>query len=192
MNLSIVSDKIVFSILKDIKIGHLELTNYDGKNYSFGNIKDSLRADIKIKNKNFTFNLIRSGSVGLAESYMKDEFETNNLSNLIEITARNIKQIHKFSGLLDLSFINYIKSIFVKNTKNRSKTNISKHYDLGNEFFSLWLDKSLTYSSAIFDEKNKNLSDAQNNKYQKLIDLIKPGVGDKVLEIGCGWGGFAE
>ena len=192
MNLSTVSDKIVFSILKDIKIGHLELTNYDGKNYSFGNIKDSLHADIKIKNKNFTFNLIRSGSVGLAESYMKDEFETNNLSNLIEITARNIKQIHKFSGLLDLSFINYLKSIFVKNTKNRSKTNISKHYDLGNEFFSLWLDKTLTYSSAIFDEKNKNLSDAQNNKYQKLIDLIKPRVGDKVLEIGCGWGGFAE
>ena len=192
MNLSTVSDKIVFSILKDIKIGHLELTSYDGKNYSFGNIKDSLHADIKIKNENFTFNLIRSGSVGLAESYMKDEFETNNLSNLIEITARNIKQIHKFSGLLDLSFINYLKSIFVKNTKNRSKTNISKHYDLGNEFFSLWLDKTLTYSSAIFDEKNKNLSDAQNNKYQKLIDLIKPGVGDKVLEIGCGWGGFLE
>ena len=192
MNLSTVPDKIVFSILKDIKVGHLELTNYDGKKYSFGNIKDSLHADIKIKNKNFTFNLIRSGSVGLAESYMKDEFETNNLSNLIEITARNIKQIHKFSGLLDLSFINYLKSIFVKNTKNRSKTNISKHYDLGNEFFSLWLDKTLTYSSAIFDEKNKNLSDAQNNKYQKLIDLIKPRVGDKVLEIGCGWGGFAE
>ena len=192
MNLNTVSDKIVFSILKDIKVGHLELTNYDGKNYSFGSIEDTLKANIKIKNKNFTFNLIKSGSVGLAESYMNDHFETNNLSNLIEITARNIKQIHKFSGLLDFPFINYLKNIFIKNTKNRSKTNISKHYDLGNEFFSLWLDKTLTYSSAIFDEKNKDLSDAQNNKYQKLIDLIKPGTGDKVLEIGCGWGGFAE
>ena len=192
MNLNIVSDRIVFSILKDIKVGYLKLINYDGKNYNFGNIQDSLKANIKIKNKNFTFNLIKSGSVGLAESYMKGDFETDDLSNLIEITARNIKQIHKFSGLLDLSFINYLKNIFIKNTKNRSKTNISKHYDLGNEFFSLWLDKTLTYSSAIFDENNKNLSDAQNNKYQKLIDLIKPGVGDKVLEIGCGWGGFAE
>ena len=192
MNLNTVSDKIVFSILKDIKVGQLELTNYDGKKYSFGNPKDNLKANIKIKNKNFTFNLIKSGSVGLAESYMNDYFETNNLSNLIEITARNIKQIHKFSGLLDFPFINYLKNIFIKNTKNRSKTNISKHYDLGNEFFSLWLDKTLTYSSAIFDEKNKDLSDAQNNKYQKLIDLIKPGTGDKVLEIGCGWGGFAE
>ena len=192
MNLNIVSDKIVFGILKDIKVGHLKLTNHDGKTYNFGNIKDSLEANIKIKNKNFTSSLIKAGSVGLAESYMNDDFETNNLSNLIEITARNIKQIHKFSGLLDLSLINYLKNIFIKNTKNRSKTNISKHYDLGNEFFSLWLDKTLTYSSAIFDEKNKDLSDAQNNKYQKLIDLIKPGIGDKVLEIGCGWGGFAE
>ncbi len=192
MNLNIVSDKIVFRILKDIKFGHLELTNHDGKTYNFGNIKDSLKANIKIKNKNFTSSLIKAGSVGLAESYMNDDFETNNLSNLIEITARNIKQIHKFSGLLDLSLINYLKNIFIKNTKNRSRANISKHYDLGNEFFSLWLDKTLTYSSAIFDEKNKDLSDAQNNKYQKLIDLIKPGIGDKVLEIGCGWGGFAE
>ena len=192
MSLNIVSDKIVFGILKNIKIGHLELTNHNGKGYNFGNIKDPLKANIKIKNKNFTFDLIKSGSVGLAESYMKGDFETKNLSNLIEITARNIKQIHKFSGVLDLSFINYLKNIFIKNTKNRSKTNVSKHYDLGNEFFSLWLDKTLTYSSAIFDEKNKDLSDAQNNKYQKLIDLIKPGTGDKVLEIGCGWGGFAE
>ncbi len=192
MNLNFVSDKIVFGILKDIKVGHLKLTNPDGKTYNFGNIKDSLKANIKIKNKNFTSSLIKSGSVGLAESYMKGDFETNNLSNLIEITARNIKQIHKFSGLLDFSLINYLKNIFIKNTKNRSKANISKHYDLGNEFFSLWLDKTLTYSSAIFDEKNKDLSDAQNNKYQKLIDLIKPGIGDKVLEIGCGWGGFAE
>ncbi len=123
---------------------------------------------------------------------MRNEFETKNLSDLIEITARNIKQVHKFSGLLDLPFINFFKNILIKNTKNRSKENIAKHYDLGNEFFSLWLDKTLTYSSAIFDEKSKDLSEAQNNKYQKLIDLIKPSSGDKVLEIGCGWGGFAE
>ena len=130
--------------------------------------------------------------MGFAESYMRDEFETDNLSNLIEITARNIKIIYKFSGLLDFPLINFIKNLLIKNTKNRSKENIAKHYDLGNEFFSLWLDKTLTYSSAIFDEKTKDLSEAQNNKYQKLIDLIKPNNGDKVLEIGCGWGGFAE
>jgi len=192
MNLFKISDKIVFNTLNNIKFGYLEITNHSGELFKFGNPRDPLKAYLQIKKSNFTFNLIKGGSVGLAESYMRNEFETQNLSDLIEVTARNIKQIHKFSGLLDLPFINFFKNILIKNTKNRSKENIAKHYDLGNEFFSLWLDKTLTYSSAIFDEKNKNLSDAQNNKYQKLIDLIKPNNGDKVLEIGCGWGGFAE
>ena len=192
MNLFKISDKIVFNTLKNIEFGYLEVINHNGKLFKFGNSNDQLKADLKIKNPNFTFNLIKGGSVGFAESYMRNEFETKDLSNLIEVTARNIKQIHKFSGLFDLPLINFFKNIFIKNTKSRSKENIAKHYDLGNEFFSLWLDKTLTYSSAIFDEKNKDLSDAQNNKYQKLIDLIKPSNGDKILEIGCGWGGFAE
>ena len=192
MNFYNFADKIVFRILQDIDSGYLEITSFDGVIMKFGNPEDSLKASIRIKKPNFTFNLIRGGSIGFAESYMRDEFETNNLSNLIEITARNIKVIYKFSGLLDLPLVNFIKNIFVKNTKSRSKENIAKHYDLGNEFFSLWLDKTLTYSSAIFEEKNQDLSEAQNNKYQKLINLIKPKNGDKVLEIGCGWGGFAE
>ena len=192
MNLYNLSDTIVFKILRDIDFGYLEIINFDGTILKFGNPNDSLKANIKIKKQNFTFNLIKGGSISFAESYMKDEFETDNLSNLIEITARNIKIIHKFSGLLDLPLINFLKNIFIKNTKSRSKENIARHYDLGNEFFSLWLDKTLTYSSAIFEKETQDLSEAQNNKYQKLINLIKPKNGDKVLEIGCGWGGFAE
>ena len=192
MNIYKISDKIVFNTLKNIEFGYLEIINHNGELLKFGNPNDTLKANLEIKKPNFTFNLIKGGSVGFAESYMKNECETKNLSDLIEVTARNIKQIHKFSGLLDLPLINFFRRMFIKNTKNRSKLNIAKHYDLGNEFFSLWLDKTLTYSSAIFDGKNKDLSDAQNNKYQKLIDLIKPNSGDKVLEIGCGWGGFAE
>ena len=192
MSLYTLSDKIVFNILKDIDYGYLEIKTYQGRLVKFGNKDETLKASIKIKKPNFTFNLIKGGSIGFAESYMRDEFETDDLSNLIEITARNIKIIHKFSGLLDLPIINFIKNIFIKNTKRRSRENISKHYDLGNEFFSLWLDKTLTYSSAIFEKKTQDLSEAQNNKYQKLINLINPKNGDKVLEIGCGWGGFAE
>ncbi|MDB2515412.1 cyclopropane-fatty-acyl-phospholipid synthase family protein, partial [Candidatus Pelagibacter bacterium] len=102
------------------------------------------------------------------------------------------KIIYKFSGIFDLPLINFFKNKLVKNTKNRSKENIAKHYDLGNDFFSLWLDKTLTYSSAVFDSPKQDLLEAQNNKYQKLINLLKPKNGSKILEIGCGWGGFAE
>ena len=187
-----IADKIIFNILKRISVGYLEITSISGELLKFGNYEDKLKADLKIKSSALSYNLIKGGSVGLAESYMKNEFETSNLSNLIELAARNINIVHKFAGILDLKFLNFIKNKFIKNTKSRSKENIAKHYDLGNDFFSLWLDKTLTYSSAIFDEQNKDLAEAQNNKYQKLNNLIQPNNGDKILEIGCGWGGFAE
>ena len=186
------SDTIVFNALKSIKYGFLEITKIDGEILNFGNPDDNLKVTLKIKDESLMYNLIKNGSVGLGESYMKDFFTTNNLSDLIELSAKNIRIIYKFSGFFDLSFINFIKNKFIKNTKHRSKENIAKHYDLGNDFFSLWLDKTLTYSSAIFEEPNQELFAAQNNKYQKLIDLLKPSSGSKILEIGCGWGGFAE
>ena len=192
MNFNLLSDKIVFNSLKLIKHGFLEIQNHDSKIYKFGNASELLRAKIKINKPGLTLQIIKSGSVGLAEAYMRNEFETDNLTNLIEITAKNIKLIYKFSGIFDLSMINKLKSIFIKNNKSRSKKNISKHYDLGNDFFSLWLDPSLTYSSAIFEKQKDDLFSAQLNKYKKLTELIKPNVGNKILEIGCGWGGFAE
>ena len=192
MNFNLLSDKIVFNSLKLIKHGFLEIQNHDSKIYKFGNESEQLRAKIKINKPGLTLQIIKSGSVGLAEAYMRNEFETDNLTNLIEITAKNIKLVYKFSGIFDLSIINKLKSIFIKNNKSRSKKNISKHYDLGNDFFSLWLDPSLTYSSAIFEKQKDDLFSAQLNKYKKLTELIKPNVGNKILEIGCGWGGFAE
>ena len=192
MNFNLLSDKIVFNSLKLIKHGFLEIQNHDSKIYKFGNESELLRAKIKINKPGLTLQIIKSGSVGLAEAYMRNEFETDNLTNLIEITAKNIKIVYKFSGIFDISMINKLKSIFIKNNKSRSKKNISKHYDLGNDFFSLWLDPSLTYSSAIFEKQKDDLFSAQLNKYKKLTELIKPNVGNKILEIGCGWGGFAE
>ena len=186
------SDLIVFSLLKNIKHGHLEVIKMNGEVLKFGDPNEILKVSLEIKDESFIYNLIKSGSIGLGESYMKGFFTTNNLSDLIELTARNIGIIYKFSGILDLTIINYIKRKFVKNTKTRSKENIARHYDLGNDFFSLWLDKSLTYSSAIFKEPDQDLFEAQKNKYQKLIDLLQPSSGSRVLEIGCGWGGFAE
>ena len=186
-----ISDKIVFNSLKLIKHGYLKLTNYDGNVYFFGEKSEKLKVELVINRPGLTYNVIKKGSIGFAEAYMRGDFKTNNLSDLIELTAKNINIVHKFSGFLDFPFINFLKNLLVKNTREKSKENISKHYDLGNEFFSLWLDKTLTYSSAIF-ENNHSLEEAQINKYKKLVHLIKPKSGDKVLEIGCGWGGFAE
>ena len=187
-----ISDSIVFNALKNIKNGFLSITKSNGEIIEFGNPLDDLKVSMKIKDERFNFNLIKSGSIGLGESYMNGFFTTNNLSDLIELTARNIKIIYKFSGVFDLSFINFFRNKVVKNTKNKSKENIAKHYDLGNDFFSLWLDKTLTYSSAVFENSKQGLLEAQNNKYQKLINLLEPKNGSKILEIGCGWGGFAE
>ena len=103
-----ISDLIVFSALKNIKHGFLEIKKVN-------------------KDESLNYNLIKSGSIGLGESYMKDLFITNNLSDLIELTAKNIKTIYKFSGIFDLPFINFIKNKIIKNTKNRSKENIAKH-----------------------------------------------------------------
>ncbi len=192
MNFNTIADKIVFKSLKFIKYGSIELVNYDNKKYIFGSSNKDLKVKIKINKPGLTYQIVKSGSVGMAESYMRGDFETDSLTNLIELTAKNIKLIYKFSGLLDFPIVNNIKSIFIKNNKSKSKENIAKHYDLGNEFFSLWLDPSLTYSSAIFENHDSNLESAQINKYKKLLSLINPRPGDKILEIGCGWGGFAE
>ena len=187
-----ISDNIVFGALKFIKHGQLKLINYDGKKYQFGESSENLNVELKVNKPGLTYTIINKGSIGLAEAYMREDFETNNLSDLIELTAKNIRIVYRFSGLLDFSYVNSIKRLFKKNTKEKSKENISKHYDLGNEFFSLWLDRTLTYSSAIFENKMNDLEEAQINKYKKLTNLLKPKNGDKVLEIGCGWGGFAE
>jgi cyclopropane-fatty-acyl-phospholipid synthase len=187
------SERIILNKLKNIKNGNLKLVNYDGNVFHFGNLESKLSADIKIINPAFYFNIISGGSSALGEAHMKKDFYTSNLTKLIEISAKNINLIYSFSGSLKIQKIkNFLKKIFASNTRSKSLKHISKHYDLGNEFFSQWLDTSLTYSSAVYENQNDNLETAQKNKYQKLIDLLNIKGNNKVLEIGCGWGGFSE
>ncbi len=193
MSLIKISERFVLNKLKKISQGNLKLINYDGKVFHFGDLESKLSSDIKINKPNFYLNVIMGGSSALGEAHMKKDFYSSNLTNLIELTARNINTIYSFSGSLKLQKIkNFLKKIFASNTKSKSKKYISKHYDLGNEFFSLWLDKSLTYSSAVYKNEKDNLEIAQRNKFQELINLMNIKDGNKVLEIGCGWGGFAE
>ncbi len=193
MSLIKISEKIILNKLKNIEYGNIKLVNYDGKVFQFGNLESKLTADIKITKSNFYFNIILGGSSALGEAYMNKDFYTSNLTNLIEVSAKNINLIYSFSDSLKIQKIkNFLKKIFAKNTKSKSLKYISKHYDLGNEFFSQWLDKTLTYSSAIYTNQNDTLEIAQKNKYQHLINLLNIKENNKVLEIGCGWGGFSE
>jgi len=193
MNLNHIADQFVFWNLNKISYGYLELSDHKRNRHFFGNKNSSLQASIKINDPSFSLKLLQQGSSGLGESYINNEFETNNLPSLIELSARNINVTYKFSGLLKIPFMqNILNRLVVTNTRERSKKNISAHYDLGNEFFSAWLDKTLTYSCGIFNSSDETLENAQINKYNKLINLIKPKPGSYVLEIGCGWGGFAE
>ena len=193
MSLYKITEKFVLNKLKNITQGNLKLINYDGKVFHFGDLESKLSSDIKVNNPHFYFNVVMGGSSALGEAHMKKDFYSTNLTNLVELTARNIKLVHSFSGSLRIQKIkNFFKNIFASNTKSKSLKYISKHYDLGNSFFSQWLDKSLTYSSAVYQNSNDSLEQAQKNKYQKLIDLLEVKDGDKVLEIGCGWGGFSE
>ena len=186
-------DQFVFWNLKKISHGCLHLIDSRGKDHFFGNNKSFLKAKIKINDSNFCYKILRKGSAGLAESYMKGEFLTEDLTDLIELSAKNINTTYKFSGFFQFSLLkNFLKSNIFKNTKERSKKNISLHYDLGNDFFSTWLDKTLTYSCGIFNSTKETLEEAQINKYNKLINMVEPKKGDRILEIGCGWGGFAE
>jgi cyclopropane-fatty-acyl-phospholipid synthase len=192
-NPSKIAENFMLNKLKSIKGGSLNLKNYNQEIKIFGEPNGIVKADIAVHDPKFYFNILKSGSTGLAECYVRDEFTTSDLTSLIELTARNINLTHRFSGILRIKFLkNLLKNIFASNTKSKSKEHISKHYDLGNEFFSIWLDKTLTYSSAIYEKPTDNLSNAQLNKYNKLLDFIKPKSGDKILEVGCGWGGFAE
>ena len=193
MSLSKISEKFVLNKLKDITFGNLKLINYDGKVFQFGDLESKLSTDIKINNPSFYLNVVLGGSSALGEAHIKRDFYTTNLTNLIELTARNINTIYSFSGSLKLQKIkSFLKKIFASNTKSKSIKYISKHYDLGNEFFSMWLDNTLTYSSAVYKNDKDDLEKAQKNKFQELINLLNIKEGNKILEIGCGWGGFAE
>ena len=191
--LNYLANQFVFLNLKKISYGYLNLVDSNGKEYFFGDSQSYLKAKIKINNPGFCLNILRKGSSGLGESYMNGEFQTNDLTSLIELSAKNINITYKFSGFFEFSLLqNFLKRNIFNNTKDRSKKNISLHYDLGNEFFSTWLDRTLTYSCGIFNSSDETLEKAQINKYKKLINMVKPRNGDKILEIGCGWGGFAE
>ena len=132
------------------------------------------------------------GTVGFGESYMDGDWESPDLPKVIELAARNLpERPMTFRTLSPWRMGDRIRHVFRPNTRDGSRENIAAHYDLGNEFYALWLDPSMTYSSAVFGDGANDLESAQAVKNRRLMDLAGIRPGDRGLEIGCGWGGFA-
>lgn len=173
-----------------ISIGRLMLRTPDGQVHQFGTTGDE--ADMEIKDWSVVSSLAARGDVGLGETYVAGLWHTSSIERLVAVALRNLDT---FAGFANPSRLNRFKFLIVDrllraNSVKGAARNIKAHYDVGNEFYQLWLDRSMTYSSALFGAAETDLEAAQTNKYDRVLSRLS--VGERVLEIGCGWGGFAE
>lgn len=186
--------KLFLSLLSRIRTGHLTLVTPDETHMVFGDAHMPFGATLKILDWRACSRIVRSGDIGFAEAYAAGWIDTPDLTALLRLAIRNEEALEPalFGGALARCWYR-LRHLLRPNTREGSKRNIHAHYDLGNDFYALWLDPSWTYSSALFDgDHNLPLQEAQRKKYQRIVDTLGLRPGDRVLEIGCGWGGFAE
>lgn len=182
--------------LSKITIGTLVATYPNGTQRSYGQGEPNVH--INIRKSSFFRRIAFYSDIGFAESYIDGDFDTDDLGGLIKLSLLNSSELgtksedYKKNILSNLfPYLNRIKHIMRKNSKTKSRKNISQHYDLSNDFFKLMLDDSMMYSSAIFDSKDDDLHSAQRRKIEHLAKKLKIKKGSKVLEIGSGWGAMA-
>lgn len=184
--------KFFLDALHQSQFGTLRLTLPGRELYVIKGPESGLEVDMVIYDLRCIDALLQLGDIGLGETYMKELWATSDLPKLLIFFVQNIEAIEKIiHGKKWIQFLMASSKWLTKNSKRGSKKNIFKHYDLGNDFYSLWLDNSLTYSSALFENQEKNLEQAQFDKYDRILHELNVGSG-KILEIGCGWGGFSE
>ena len=183
----------LLTMLSHIKYGELKLKLPDGCTHEFTGSQKGPRADMVLLSDSAIIRILGHGKMGFCEAFMVGEIDSDNLTNLIELAVLHDSYLEEQIKLGTLQKL-WLKFQHWRNRNNQSgsKRNISYHYDLGNQFYSRWLDRTMTYSSAVFQSETDTLEDAQNRKYQKLAELADIQPGERVLEIGCGWGGFAE
>ncbi|HRG38368.1 MAG TPA: cyclopropane-fatty-acyl-phospholipid synthase family protein [Bacteroidia bacterium] len=191
-------EKVILSLLSKMQYGTLELVMPSGEVINLGDGHGNIHASITIKEYSFFKRCVLYGDIGFGEGYVAGEWETDDITNVIKWFLLNIENApsvsgskSKIFGLNVLKFINKLIHLRKSNTVDGSKENIAAHYDLNNDFFALFLDSTMTYSSAYFKEEGLSLQEAQLKKYDRLCKKLKLKSSDHVLEIGTGWGGNA-
>ena len=186
--------KTLLGILAKLNHGYLKMTLPNGEVREFGSPSNPLCADIQIHEWSVFRQVMSHGDIGFAESYIRGEWNTSDLQAILELAICNRTILEKaIYGSWIGSILYRLKHWLRDNSKAGSRKNIHAHYDLGNAFYSLWLDPTMSYSSAWFSEGAKQtLADAQRAKIKRILDSLHTKPGDHVLEIGCGWGGLME
>jgi cyclopropane-fatty-acyl-phospholipid synthase len=176
-----------------LRRGTLDITLLDGRVVRMGGLEPGPAAEMTLRSYSFAPRLINGGDIGIAEAYLDGEWDTPDLTQFLYVFCVNHDLIQTMLGDKPLvRFLQIVRHWFNRNTRRQARHNIHAHYDIGNAFYSAWLDPSMTYSSALFEDGTADLTAAQHNKYRRLAEAIDLQPGQRLLEIGCGWGGFAE
>ncbi|EKS39990.1 SAM-dependent methyltransferase [Afipia clevelandensis] len=185
--------RLAIKFASSLRRGTLDITLPDGRVVRCGGLEPGPAAQMTVHNYNFAWRLAHGGDIGIAEAYLRREWDTPNLTQFLYVFCVNHELIQGMLGDKPVArFVQSVRHWFNRNTRKQARRNIYAHYDIGNSFYSAWLDPSMTYSSALFEDGTNDLTSAQTNKYKRLAEAINLQPGQRVLEIGCGWGGFAE
>jgi cyclopropane-fatty-acyl-phospholipid synthase len=185
--------RFLLAILSNLHCGRLTLTLPDGSQYQFSGAMSGPESDLTIHTESALRRLLHDGKMGFCEAFMDGEASSQSLPTLIELAVLHDKYLEDAlkTNILRQAGLRLFHMLR-RNNKLGSAKNIAHHYDIGNSFYEAWLDPTMTYSSAVFDSETDDLTTAQLNKYKRLAELADIQPGDRVLEIGCGWGGFAK
>ncbi|MEO9652980.1 MAG: cyclopropane-fatty-acyl-phospholipid synthase family protein [Roseobacter sp.] len=182
-----------FSIAQQIKSGRLDIILPDGRRFSASGAQPGPIAVLNVHNADLFTRLVRDGYLGFSEAYMDGWWSTPDLQSFMDlVNTDNDEMYNGYPGQKLVQFYERMRFWLQRNNKQQARKNISYHYDLGNDFYNLWLDETMTYSSALYDTGQESLEAAQVAKYKLMVDEMGAQPGDHILEIGCGWGGFAE
>ena len=185
----------VVSLLQRLQHGTLHVQWPDGRVEQFGSANgEGLNATLHLHSYAPLTQAMKSGDIGFAESYIAGEWTTNNLAELLQLLVANRRDMEEliYGNWLGRLFYR-VRHLLHRNTRSNSKKNIHAHYDLGNAFYQLWLDPTMNYSSAWFDnDRSQSMAQAQTAKVRRALRMVDAKAGDRILEIGCGWGALAE